>query len=126
MAPSSAAAPILCVQNIPASIARYAQAFGFEARRYFDGNDGYAVLTRGEAQVHLFRTDQSDPHHRHDAHVADVFVWVDDLDAVVASATAAGLRAERGPEHYDSTPVATTEVVYPDLDGNWLCFGQAD
>lgn len=126
MKPPLTAAPILCVPDVAAASAFYARAFGFEPVMYFAGNDEYAVLVRGAAQLHLFQSVDSRPNHRGGAHVADAFVWVDDLDAVVASATAAGLSAERGPEHYPSEPVATTEVVYPDADGNWLCFAVAD
>lgn len=128
MAPDApgGAAPVLVVTDLPAARRFYADAFGFEPRRYFDGNDGYAVLELGRAQVHLFLGRRAVPHHAGGSHVADAFVWVDDLDPVLARAAAAGLTPERGPEHYDSSPVATTEVVLADPDGNWLCFATAD
>ena len=60
--------------------------------------------------------------HNHAAHVADVFVWVDDLDPLVTAARDHGLAITRGPERYDSTPLGTTEVVIEDQDGYWFCF----
>lgn len=123
---ATTAAAILCVRDVAAACAFYDRTFGFERLHYFDGNEAYAVVGCGDAQVHLFRSPSPDPHHVRGIHVADVFVWVPDIAPVVERALAAGLSAERGPEHYDSAPVGTTEVVFSDEDGNWICFGQAD
>lgn len=123
---TTTAAPILCVRDLLASCELYERAFGFERMRYFDGNGEYAVMQRAAAQIHLFQSTTVHPHHTQGPHVADAFVWVDDLIPILSSAQGAGLTSTRGPEHYDSTPVATTEVVFPDLDENWICFGQAD
>ena len=57
--------------------------------------------------------------------MADVFLWVDELDSLIAAAREAGLAITRGPERYDSTPLATTEVVIEDQDGYWFCFALA-
>lgn len=123
--PSITAAPILCVEDVTTSCGLYERAFGFRRLRYFDGNDQYAVIERGGAQLHLCQG-EAHPHHRQGSHVADAFVWVNDLERIIEGAHAAGLTSTRGPEHYDSTPVATTEVVYADTDGNWICFGRVD
>lgn len=126
MSSLSTAAPILLVTDLAAAIGDYRRWFGFEDLQYFVGNDQYAVLGLQDAQIHLMQGPGSSPNHRHGMHVADAFVWVGDLDAVVDSATGAGLTPQRGPEHYDSSPVATTEVVFEDSDGNWLCFATRD
>ncbi len=122
----STAAPILIVTDVAAAVGDYSRWFGFADLAYFAGNDEYVVLGLQDAQIHLMQGRDSNPNHRHGMHVADAFVWVRDLDAGVASASAAGLTARRGPEHYDSSPVATTEVVFEDSDGNWICFATRD
>lgn len=115
-------APILAVSDLAKALEIYRDVFGFERLRYFDGNDEYAVVGRGTAQLHLM-AGKPNPHHVRGSHVADVFVWVDDLEPVVECARAKKLAITRGPESYDSTPIATTEVVIEDADGYWLCFG---
>ena len=80
-------------------------------------------MAHGEAQIHLLAAPRGNPNHAHAARGADAFIWVEALDTVLALADAAGLVPVRGPEQYDSSPVATQEVVYPDLDDHWICFG---
>ncbi len=53
------------------------------------------------------------------------FIWVPSIEPVVALATKDHMTPVRGPEHYDSSPVATTEVVYPDNSDYWICFSEA-
>ncbi len=123
--PTGAIAPILVVRDVDRAVATYTSFFGFDRLRYFDGNDEYIPLGRGDAQFHVMKGESANPNHDHAAHVADVFVWVDDLDPVVNAARDAGLSITRGPERYDSTPLATTEVVIEDQDGYWFCFATA-
>lgn len=118
-------AAILTTPDAPAAAQLYERVFGFTRRRYFDGNDEYLVLERDGAQVHLAQFGAATPNHRGGAHVADLFVWVDDLAPLLAAAEQAGLPVRRGPEHYDSSPVATTEVVFEVPDGYWFCFATA-
>lgn len=123
--PTGAIAPILVVRDMDAALRTYTHVFGFERLRYFDGNDEYVVLGRGAAQLHVMSGAETNPNHRHAAHVADLFVWVESIDELVAASRRAGLEITRGPERYDSTPVATTEVVVQDPDGYWFCFATA-
>lgn len=124
--PMDVAAPILVVRDLEAAVATYCEVYGFRALRYFGGNTEYLVLDRAGAQVHVMSGRAANPNHRQSGHVADVFVWVDTLHDIVDRATAAGLRITRGPERYDSTPVATTEVVVEDAEGYWFCFAVAE
>ena len=119
------AAPILCVTSIPETIQFYERCFGFSRQRYFDGNESYVVLQRGSAQIHLVESERTNATHSSAAHVADVFIWVQSLEPVLELAAKHGLVAMRGPERYDSSPVATTEVVFADNSGYWLCFAEA-
>jgi len=119
------AAPILCVPSVAEAVAFYERCFGFVRQNYFAGNDEYAVLKLGHAEVHLFESARTNPNHVHTGHVADAFVWVPSLEPVVARAEQNGLAPMRGPERYESAPVATTEVVYEDNSGYWLCFAEA-
>ncbi|MDN5726398.1 MAG: VOC family protein [Propionibacteriales bacterium] len=123
--PSTTAA-ILTMPDVLAAAELYERAFDFRRLRYFDGNEEYLVLGRGDAQIHLAQFGSATPHHLNGGHVADVFCWVTDLAPILASARAAGLPVRRGPDSYDSTPVATTEVVFEVPDGYWFCFATAD
>ncbi|MFN8169640.1 MAG: VOC family protein [Candidatus Nanopelagicales bacterium] len=123
--PTGTAAPILVVRDVARAVDTYTTVLGFERLRYFDGNDEYVPLGRGGAQVHVMAGAVATPNHERAAHVADVFVWVDELDGLVAAAREAGLAITRGPERYGSTPLATTEVVVEDRDGYWFCFAVA-
>jgi catechol 2,3-dioxygenase-like lactoylglutathione lyase family enzyme len=123
--PTGRIAPILVVPDVEKAVETYTSVFGFERLRYFDGNDEYVPLGRGNAELHVMKGDVANPNHAHAGHVADLFVWVDELDGLVAAAHDAGLSITRGPERYDSTPLATTEVVVEDQDGYWFCFAVA-
>lgn len=119
------AAPILCVTSVPESIEFYERCFGFSRQNYFSGNEEYVVMKLGRAEVHLFKSASTNPNNVVSGHVADAFIWVPRLEPVISLATKNGLSAMRGPERYDSSPVATTEVVYPDNSGYWICFSEA-
>jgi catechol 2,3-dioxygenase-like lactoylglutathione lyase family enzyme len=123
--PTGTLAPILVVPDVERAVATYTGVFGFTRLAYFDGNEDYVPLDRDGAQVHVMKGERANPNHALAAHVADVFLWVDGLDGLVTSARGAGLAITRGPERYDSTPVATTEVVVEDQDGYWFCFALA-
>ena len=125
MDPTGTIAPILVVRDVDQAVNTYAAVFGFEPLRYFDGNHEYIPLGRAGAQVHVMKGESANPNHTRAAHVADVFLWVEELDNIVSSARDAGLAITRGPERYDSTPLATTEVVIEDQDGYWFCFALA-
>jgi catechol 2,3-dioxygenase-like lactoylglutathione lyase family enzyme len=120
--PTGTLAPILVVPDVEKAVDTYTRVFGFERLRYFDGNSDYVPLGRNGAQLHVMRGERANPNHSRAAHVADVFLWVDELDSLMAAARDAGLAVARGPERYDSTPLATTEVVVEDRDGYWFCF----
>jgi catechol 2,3-dioxygenase-like lactoylglutathione lyase family enzyme len=123
--PGGSLAPIIAVPDVERAVETYTRVFGFERLGYFDGNDDYVPLRRGSAQLHVMRGGSANPNNRLSVHAADVFLWVRELDSVVAAARGAGLAITRGPERYDSTPLATTEVVIEDHDGYWFCFAVA-
>jgi hypothetical protein len=119
------AAPILCVKSTSESIEFYERCFGFARQNYFNGNDRYVVMKLGPAEIHLAECDGTNPSNVHAGHIADAFIWVPSIEAVKSLAARNGLAPVRGPERYSSSPVATTEVVYPDNMGYWICFGEA-
>lgn len=119
------AAPIVIVTNMAASLDAYG-ALGFAPQQWWAGNDQYVPIARGDAYLHLMVGARANPNHVGGVHVADAFIWVDDLDPIVAAARDAGWAIRRGPERYASTPIATTELVTEDPDGNWICWAVAD
>ena len=86
MTPPHVAAPVLAVTDLTAALHFYRSVCGMQRVDYFVGNDEYAVVGRGDAHLHLMVAPRSNPNHRNGAHVADAFVWVDDLDPIVAAA----------------------------------------
>jgi hypothetical protein len=95
--PTGTIAPILVVRDIDKALYTYTTVFGFTRLRYFDGNDEYVPLGRDAAQVHVMKGERANPNHVNAGHVADVFVWVDDLDSLVTAARDAGLPITRAP-----------------------------
>ena len=120
--PTGLIAPILVVPDVDTAVDTYERVFGFQRLDYFEGNREYVPLERDGAQVHVMTGARANPNHVHATHVADVFLWVADLDGLVAAARGEGLPVRRGPERYDSAPLASTEVVIEDRDGYWFCF----
>jgi hypothetical protein len=119
------AAPILCVPSVSDAVDFYQRCFGFVRQDYFRGNDVYVVMKLGRAELHLYESPRVNPNNVHATHVADAFIWVSSLEPVLLLAKENGLSPVRGPERYDTSPVATTEVVYPDNSGYWICFAEA-
>ncbi len=90
-----------------------------------DWQEGDPIVWQGEWRGALVQDPRTNPNNVQAEHVADAFIWVPSIEPVVALATKNGLTPARGPERYNSSPVATTEVVYPDNSGYWLCFAEA-
>lgn len=121
--PAATAAPILCVRDLLASCELYERAFRFRRLRYFDGNGEHAYGAGRSADAPAPAGGCSSAPHP-GSHVADSFVWVDDLTPIFKSAQSAGLTSNRGPEHYTAAG-GHDQGRPPDLDENWICVTQA-
>lgn len=112
------AIPILPGRSLPETIAFY-------ERLGFDGEivgDAYAILTRGDLEIHFFEHPEVDAAASH----AGCYLRVADVDAIYRAFQTAGLQA-RGIPRMDTLqdkPWGMREFAVIDEDGNLLRVGQ--
>lgn len=126
------AIPALPVRDVPVAVAHYRERFGFEALHQ---DDGFAVLQRDEARIHLWGSSDESWREREDLRerpvrsgaesflsgTASCRIEVDDVDGLFAELSAAGVlhRSVRGVMETD---FGTREFATADLDNNLLEF----
>jgi uncharacterized glyoxalase superfamily protein PhnB len=125
--------PALPVQNIDEAAVSYQQRLGFEARHV---DDGFALLVRDEAEVHLWAASDHSWEQRSDvvqrpvcsgaesflAGTASCRIEVDDVDALYVEMAAAGVLHPTDPGSAKDTDWGTREFAALDLEGNLLTF----
>jgi uncharacterized glyoxalase superfamily protein PhnB len=125
--------PALPVRDVRAAVAHYRERFGFEAR--FE-TDGFAVLVRDDAALHLWGASDEDWRSREDlaarpvcsgaesflAGTASCRIEVDDVDALYEELSAAGVLHPVSGDGVSATDFGTREFATLDLDGNLLTF----
>ena len=125
--------PALPVQNTDEAAAFYQQRLGFEARHV---DDGFAVLVRDEAEVHLWAASDRSWAERGDlpqrpvcsgaesflAGTASCRIEVDDVDALYVEMAAAGVLHPTDRGSAQDTDWGTREFAALDLAGNLLTF----
>jgi len=125
--------PALPVRDMPAAVAFYETRYGFEV---IHADEGFARLQRDDAQVHLWRADDTAWRARPDlvdrpvvsgaedflAGTASCRIDVDSADDVFDEMQAAGVLHYTHGAGAKSTDWGTREVDTLDLDGNLLTF----
>jgi catechol 2,3-dioxygenase-like lactoylglutathione lyase family enzyme len=117
-APRDLAIPILPSRSLPATIAFYAR-LGFEGEIV---GEGYAILTRGEVELHFFAHPLLVP----EDSWAGCYVRVADVEPLYRAFQAAGL-PPRGIPRMDALadkPWGLREFAVVDEDGNLMRIGQ--
>lgn len=125
--------PALPVQNTDEAAGFYRDRLGFEVRHV---DDGFAKLVRDEAEVHLWAS--SDNSWKRRGHLvarpicsgaesflagtASCRIQVDDVDALYAEMSAAGVLHPADPGSAQDTDWGTREFAALDLEGNLLTF----
>lgn len=113
------ATPILCVQNVPASLDYYTNILGFDQvwawsdnRESFDeGEATFACVSRGSVAIFLCEEGQGQP-----GAWMNIFLnGVDDLDAVYREYAEKGVKIVRPPT---DEPWGMREMHVQDPDGN--------
>ena len=106
--------------DVVAAAEYYRDRLGFEILGYWADPPVYSIVRRGDVEMHFGKGDAAGPSNN----VArpgsfDVYVWVDDIDALFEELTASGADILEGPVKriYEST-----EVVVGDLNGFILVF----
>jgi catechol 2,3-dioxygenase-like lactoylglutathione lyase family enzyme len=111
------------VEDVVATAEYYRDVLGFELLAYFADPPVYAMLARGEVEMHFGKADDrlTDVSNLAFRKVAfDAYIWVDDIFALYDELTASGADIVEGPVRriYNST-----EVVIRDCNGFTLVFG---
>jgi catechol 2,3-dioxygenase-like lactoylglutathione lyase family enzyme len=125
--------PALPARDVPASVAYYRERFGFEPRHE---TEGFAVLARDDAVLHLWGATDEEWRERDDLRVRPVCsgaesflagtascrIEVEDVDGLYAELSAAGVLHRVSLEGVDTTDFGTREFATLDRDGNLLSF----
>ncbi len=122
-------APILGVRRVRAAAEYYRDALGFTLdpehgvfQPSADEPDGvYAIVERAGISIHLQIRRGERAERERARFERDVYVYVDDLDALHADLRRRGARIIGSPT---IAPYGIRELVVEDLDGHRLTFGQ--
>ena len=129
--------PALPVRHMTAAVAWYRERFGFQARHE---TDGFAVLVRDDAILHLWAASDESWRSREDlsqqpirsgaesflAGTASCRIEVDDVDALFDELSAAGVLHRVSVAGVAVTDFGTREFATVDLDNNALAFFSRD
>jgi uncharacterized glyoxalase superfamily protein PhnB len=133
MAGLSKTIPALPVRDVEAAVAHYRERFGFEAVHQ---DDGFAVIVRDDAELHLWGASDEDWRSRADlaampicsgaesfiAGTASCRIEVRDVDALFEELEAAGVLHPTVRDGVVATDWGTREFSTLDQDGNLLTF----
>jgi uncharacterized glyoxalase superfamily protein PhnB len=125
--------PALPVRDVGSAVAYYRERFGFEVPHQ---DDGFAVITRDGAEIHLWQASDDDWRTRADfvakpicsgaesflAGTASCRIEVADVDALFAELKAAGVLHPVSRDGVSTTDFGTREFATLDLEGNLLTF----
>lgn len=114
------AIPILPSRSLAATLAFY-RRLGFAGEVHSASDGGYAILTRGDVELHFFAHPALRPAESH----AGCYVRVGDADAWFAAASAAGLPRAGIPrlDPVGDKPWGMREFAVVDADGNLVRIG---
>lgn len=129
--------PALPVRDMSAAVAWYRQRFGFEARHE---TDGFSVLVRDDAILHLWAASDESWRSREDlsqqpirsgaesflAGTSSCRIEVDDIDALFDELSAAQVLHRVSVTGVTVTDFGTREFATVDLDNNALAFFSRD
>ena len=125
--------PALPVRDVDAAVAHYRERFGFDAVHQ---DDGFAVIVRDDAELHLWGASDEDWRSRADlavkpicsgaesfiAGTASCRIEVRDVDALFEELEAAGVLHPTVRDGVAATDWGTREFSTLDQDGNLLTF----
>jgi uncharacterized glyoxalase superfamily protein PhnB len=125
--------PALPVRDVAAAVAHYRDRFGFSSLHV---DDGFAVLERDDARVHLWEASDRSWSGREDlrerpidsgaesflAGTASCRIETEDVDGLYAELAAAGVLHSVSREGVTDTDFGTREFATVDADGNLIEF----
>lgn len=122
------ASPVLGVRQVRRTAEYYRDVLGFalEPNDVFQPSpnepDGvYGIVKRAGAWIHFQIRRGELPERQRPAFERDVYMYVDDLDAIYADLQRRGARVQAAPQ---MAPHGIREIVVEDLNGYRLAFGE--
>jgi uncharacterized glyoxalase superfamily protein PhnB len=113
-------APQLVVEDVVATAEYYRDVFGFKILGFWADPPVYAIVSRDGVEIHFGKAEQSGTSNSDVRSGSfDLYIWVNDIDAIFEELSAAGAEIIEGPVKrvYEST-----EIVVKDRNGYVLVF----
>ncbi|MEM7444216.1 MAG: VOC family protein [Pseudomonadota bacterium] len=110
---------VLEVADVKKSAAFYREKLGFQPGRFWGDPPAFCIVGRNTVTIALDQARETGrkPQNQYWA----IYVYVDDVDAVLEEFRDKGVEIVRGPEN---TVYDCREIDVADLDGHLICFGQ--
>lgn len=111
--------PVLEVSDVQKSAAFYRDMLGFRTSPFYGDPPAFCMVNRDMVSIALDQSREAGRRPQNQYWAA--YIYVDDVDAVLADLKGRGVSIVRGPENtfYDCR-----EIEVADPDGHMLCFGQ--
>ena len=117
-------ASVLLVADVARSLQYYRDALGFETRAWDVNPEHYGYASREDCHLHFARFESARARPNHEEappDMFDVYVWVDDVDALYAELSSRGADLLHGPVEQE---YGLRELRVRDPDGYILAFGR--
>jgi uncharacterized glyoxalase superfamily protein PhnB len=114
-------APVLLAPNVAEALNYYRDVLGFDVAPYELAPEDYGYVSRNETRIHIAHADQCRPNSDMVTDLFDVYIWVDDVDAVHSDLQKRGANIVHGPT---DRPWGMREIRVRDLNGYVLGIGQ--
>ena len=116
-------APQFFTMNLPATLAYYRDALGFECVGTWHDPPVYAIVARDAHRIHFRLAEPPAPNpDKYADELLDAYLLIEDADALHAEYAARGVEFTRT---LGDTPWQSREFVVKDCDGRLLAFGAA-
>jgi catechol 2,3-dioxygenase-like lactoylglutathione lyase family enzyme len=114
-------APVLLAPDIKEALDYYRDVLGFEVEPYDGDPNQYGYAQRDGAYIHIAHADYCRPNSDLVGDLFDVYLWVDDVEAVHADLKERGANILHGPT---DRPWHMREIRVRELNGYVLGIGQ--
>jgi uncharacterized glyoxalase superfamily protein PhnB len=114
-------APVLLAPDVQEALDHYRDVLGFEVRPYGEAPDVYGYARRDGTNIHLAHADHCRPNSDLVVDLFDVYIWVDDVEAVHRELVERGATIMHPPIDRE---YGQREIRVRDLNGYVLGIGQ--
>jgi uncharacterized glyoxalase superfamily protein PhnB len=114
-------APVLLAPNVEQALDHYRDVLGFDVEPYELAPEDYGYASRDGARIHIAHADHCRPNSDLVADLFDVYLWVEDVEAVHDDLLERGANVMHPPIE---RPWGMREIRVRDLNGYVLGIGQ--